>query len=118
MTKNKITIETNEDDFFEYMKFKEAVNRTAVFIYWDMCSKSERLIILDKPKTFEKINEKIKELEENYYGQIQKNNALKDEMKEKLQAEQAISKEAFYQNELLKEALAEKNKRWFEFWKG
>src|SRR4029079_3454116 len=69
MTKSKITIETTEDEFYEFMKFREAVNRTAVLIstetQYNGCGirVTEEIKILTKPEAFQEINKAIKDLE-------------------------------------------------------
>lgn len=57
-----ITLQVSEQEFFDFQKFRESV-RTATLVY-DINNDGRRVMIaLNKPQSFEKINEQITALE-------------------------------------------------------
>ncbi len=81
---NKITLELDQKDWFEFMKFGESVSLAAVsFSYHPYSGQTTFVKILDKDALSEAAHEKIKELEEEVSVLKHEAYVLKEEVRNK-----------------------------------
>lgn len=101
MKKNKIALEIDSDDWFEFMKWKETVDGAAVIItnkenYRNGIASVyviESMKIISKQEVFEKINKKLTELETEI---LEKNNTI-DALRDQLSLADIKKKKYFWQ---------------------